>query len=622
MNGTQDPLEYLLDSLPPYPLVDEHSRSGREPLPPGTKLGDGSYTLDEEIGYGSFGVIYAASEPRVGQDLAIKEFFPKGARRGEDRPLEIAPGDQWEQSELELLKNQFREEYLVLERFERPGIVKVYDLFGDRGGLFLVMERLRGGTLDQILASRGRLSETEALAIISRLTSTLETIHLSGLVHGDIKPENLFLTFDREVILLDFGAVNHYLTQDRKSPRFLTPGYAPPEQYQSHRPPDPSSDIYALGATLYELLCGQPPPDAKERLQGRKLPSPIQFGGVISNETISALAKTLALVSERRPASAPELKQLFPMPVLEDSNYKGVLEPLEPWIGHEQGVVGLKLTKDGRFLVSSDRKGETRLWSLEEERCLGVIKFGQEIVYLTLKSDDNTMALAFRGGWVELVDLASGQGIGSVREGNPPVSSLAFSPDGLQLACGLSSGHVELWDMADGEPLAQFRAHEGPINQLNFSPTGRLLALASNDRKVSVWDLKSKRRLRHFDENRRPVQCARFCTKGNFLMTGGADMVLRLYDLKQGDEFRRLRGHEAMVWDVEYRDDLARAFSCSSDRTLRVWDTRNFRELAKVQVSDGWLQSLAFSPYRNEIYTAGVDGKIYRYQLLETSLSL
>ncbi len=608
-------LAHLLESLPPAPSVTSDSRSGRSPLTSGVRLLDGGYTIYEEIGCGSFGLIYAGTEARVGQDLAVKEFFPKGFRRIEADRFRLSAPEGWTPAEVNLLKKQFREEYQVLERFERPGIVKVYELFEEDGGLFMVMERLRGATLDEILQCHGSLTERDALAVIRKLVTTLQMIHLSGLVHGDIKPENLFLTFDSEVILLDFGAVNHYLTHNRQAPRFLTPGYAPPEQYQSHKAPDPASDIYALGATFYELLTGQPPPDAVERLRGKKLPSPSRMGAKVSSETVAALAKTLALTPEKRPASAPELANLFP----EDDNPQdeddGILTRLPEWLGHSQGIVKLELTSDLKFLASADRGGQVRLWTLQEDRCLGVLDFGQEIVALSIQPGDSAMAIAFRGGWVELVELGSGQGIGCVREGKPPVSSLSFSPDGSQLACGLSSGQIEIWNLKNGRLNLDLKAHEGPINQLEFSPSGRLLAMASNDRKVSVWDLKSHRRIRLFEEHRRPVQTVSFCSKGQFLLTGGSDMVLRLYDVRHGDEFRRLRGHEAMVWDVLFFEDLARAFTCSSDRTLRVWDTRNFRELARVQAGDGWLQTLAFDRQRSRLYSAGADSTIYRFQV-------
>jgi len=225
-------LAQLLSSLPQHAAITEAEREGRFPLPSGTELRNGDYILHEEIGCGSYGLIYGATDSRIGQSLAIKEFFPRTCIRSQTGDWRPVPRDSAD-TDLSVLQSQFEEEYRVLERFERPGIVKVYDLFQENGGLFLVMELLKGCTFEDILQQHKSLEEPLALWLIRRLVSTLETIHLSGLVHGDIKPENLFLTHDGQVILLDFGAVNHYLTKNRRAPRFLTPGYAPPEQYQT-----------------------------------------------------------------------------------------------------------------------------------------------------------------------------------------------------------------------------------------------------------------------------------------------------------------------------------------------------------------------------------------------------
>lgn len=614
MSSAPSALVDLLYALPPYELDPEDNREGRGPLPAGTKLGGGRFVLGEEIGAGAFGIIYSATDLRNNQTLAIKEFFPKGCFRGGPNLAPQTPPD-WGPDELRSLRDQFKEEYRVLERFERPGIVKVYELFEQSGGLFMVMERLQGATMDEVLKVHIRLPEPLALYVIRRLAKTLETIHLSGLIHGDIKPENLFVTYATEVILLDFGAVNHYLTSDRKAPRFLTPGYAPPEQYQTHRAPDPATDLYALGATLYEVLTGFPPPDAPSRLKGARLPSPASSGIEVSQETVSALARTLALAREKRPSSANALLKLLPGEDDQQLETIPLLEALPPWTGHTVTVRRLQITSDGAFLASADKAGQLRLWSLAQEKCLGVMEFGSEVVDMAIHPDGSWLAVALPGGQVEILEFSSGRALGTLRKGAPPVSAVAFSPDGQSLVCGLTSGAVEIWDLERRRLRETLKAHEAPVNCVAFNPSGRLLSLGSNDRAATVWDLKTYRKVRHFDPSRRPVQVVTFALKGHFLITGGGEMLLRLFDVRQGDQFRTLKGHEAMVWDIIALDEQELAITCSSDKSVRLWDLRNFRELYRVQDSEGWLQTLAFNPATNLLYTAGVDGRIYRYHL-------
>ena len=616
MSAIQE-LTTLVEHVPPAPPISDAEREGRVGLPPGTELRGGEFVLGKEIGCGSFGLIYEAFESRVQQKLAIKEFFPIGYLRSEaDWSLSEKPDQP---NELELLRGQFKEEYRVLERFERPGIVKVYDLFEERGGLFLVMEQLQGATLDRVLSTHKHLGESPATEIIRQLARTLETIHLSGLVHGDIKPENLFLTFRNEVILLDFGAVNHYLTDDRDTPRFLTPGYAPPEQYQAHRAPDPASDIYAMGATFYELLTGTSPPDARDRLKGTRLPAPPSIGFPLSPEALAALARTLALAREKRPASAYSFLSMLPggEAALHAKEVKNPLELGPALKGHNHSICSLQLSADGKFLASGDKHGHLRLWSMSESRCLGVISLQKEMTGTSVHPDGRWLAVALADGHVQLIDFTSGQNEGKIRQGNPPVHSLSFSPDGSLLGCGLSSGVLEIWDVKSRKRLDQIRAHNGPINQVTFNPSGRLIALASNDRSASIWDLKNRRRIRHFDDYRRPVQCLKFSPNGRFLLTGGSDLALRLFDIKKGDEFRKLKGHEAMVWDLLFIEDQDLVATCSADRTLRLWSTTTFREVAKLEMGEGWLCSLNYHPQTRTILAAGADGHIFRCTIAE-----
>ncbi len=92
-------------------------------------------------------------------------------------------------------------------------------------------------------------------------------------------------------------------------------------------------------------------------------------------------------------------------------------------------------------------------------------------------------------------------------------------------------------------------------------------------------------------------------------------MVLRLFDVRQGDLFRKLKGHEAMVWDTLFIEDLNYVLSCSADKSVRIWDLSSFREVTKIPVGDGWLQTLAYDPQTATLCVAGVDKTIHRYRL-------
>ena len=148
--------------------------------------------------------------------------------------------------------------------------------------------------------------------------------------------------------------------------------------------PDPASDLYAVGATFYELLTGKAPPDAIKRTKGARLPSPGRQGAEVSPATVSALSRTLALAQEKRPASAHALLGLLPESELIAPNQGKPWEELAPWLGHRQPIRSLQMTSDGKFLASADRSGQLRLWSTEQERCLGVIEFDLEVADMAI----------------------------------------------------------------------------------------------------------------------------------------------------------------------------------------------------------------------------------------------
>ena len=145
-------LSALVAALPKQQILDAKALGGRAPLPEKTLLRKGDYELHRIIGSGSFGLIYAATDTRIGQLLAVKEFFPTDCVRTGESDWSVRSKTGSDPGELKVLRTQFEEEFRVLERFERPGIVKVYDLFEENGGVFLVMELLQGATFEELLS--------------------------------------------------------------------------------------------------------------------------------------------------------------------------------------------------------------------------------------------------------------------------------------------------------------------------------------------------------------------------------------------------------------------------------------------------------------------------------------
>jgi eukaryotic-like serine/threonine-protein kinase len=160
-------------------------------------------------------------------------------------------------------KRRFLREARLAARLSNPNIVAVYDAGAENGVPFIVMEYVEGETLGDLLQRRGRLDPAEAVALALQACSGLETAHQAGLVHRDIKPQNLLITPEGTLKIADFGIARSLDgTQLTQAGTVLgTAGYLAPEQ-AAGEPVTAVADIYALGAVLYELLTGRPPYEA------------------------------------------------------------------------------------------------------------------------------------------------------------------------------------------------------------------------------------------------------------------------------------------------------------------------------------------------------------------------
>ena len=200
------------------------------------------YRIDRMIGEGGFGRVYAASDVRLGRNVAIKVIRPElaGARAFVDR---------------------FRKEGTALAKFRHPGIVPIYDIREQDGLIYYVMPLIEGDTLRDKLDQRGKLSPKETQRILIELCDCLAATHRAGIIHRDIKPENIILEgFFASALLMDFGIAKATTSETTTDSGVAvgTPTYMSPEQ-ASGEPADNRSDIYSVGVLGYQMLTGKPP---------------------------------------------------------------------------------------------------------------------------------------------------------------------------------------------------------------------------------------------------------------------------------------------------------------------------------------------------------------------------
>ena len=282
---------------------------------------EGKYLVGPVLGQGGFGITYVGYDLNMEAKIAIKEYFPVELVSRDtttmhgDRVLSLS-GEKSVTYKQGL--NKYVAEAQNVSRFsEIPGVVSVKDFFYANETAYIVMEFIDGISLKDYLKEKGgSLTEEETLKIMKPVLEALVQVHKSGIIHRDISPDNIMLTFKdgkahkqiESVKLIDFGAARMTAKNDQKSLTIiLKHGYAPEEQYRTHGKQGPWTDVYALCAVLYRMLTGETPVPAMDRMFQDDLKTFDKFNTKVSANTAAAILKGLAVKKGDRTQSVQEL---------------------------------------------------------------------------------------------------------------------------------------------------------------------------------------------------------------------------------------------------------------------------------------------------------------------------
>ncbi|MBK1646679.1 hypothetical protein CKO25_18955 [Thiocapsa imhoffii] len=269
----------------------------------GTLL-DGRHRIGRVLGHGGFGITYLAWDENLHLRLAIKEYLPRdcASRAPDGVSLAVYSGQAGEQFAYGL--DRFLEEARALARFDQhPGIVTVKSFFRAHGTGYCVMDYVEGLTLKQYLERQpgGRIPVEQAWRLLQPVMDALRAVHKEGLLHRDLSPDNIYITGQGRVKLLDFGAARFAAGEHSRSLSIiLKPGYAPEEQYRTRGKQGPWTDVYGLAATLYRAITGSAPPEALDRLDEDELVAPSRLGIAITPEQEAVLLTALAVRAAAR----------------------------------------------------------------------------------------------------------------------------------------------------------------------------------------------------------------------------------------------------------------------------------------------------------------------------------
>lgn len=279
-------------------------------LPAGTVLA-GKYVICQALGQGGFGITYVAEDYKKKEKVAIKEFFPDTmVTRGPNNSIVVHSGAAGEN--FLYGKDCFLEEAKTLAEFNgNKNIVRVISYFEENGTAYFAMEYIEGESFqDYIKSHGGKVSWEDAVKFLVPVMDALAVVHSKGIVHRDVTPDNIYITKDGVVKLLDFGAARYSLgDRSRSLDVVLKHGFAPKEQYTRHGKQGPFTDVYTVGASFYFALTGKKVPDAIDRMDEDDLMPPSSLGVSIPLNAEDAILKALNVQPQDRFQSMTDFKK-------------------------------------------------------------------------------------------------------------------------------------------------------------------------------------------------------------------------------------------------------------------------------------------------------------------------
>lgn len=305
-------------------------------LKPGTVLA-GKFIVGYHLGSGGFGNTYIGWDQILQRKVAIKEFYPEQyCGRGQDG-LTVVVTDERLISRYQRGLQQFLVEARnVAALHDVQGVVEISNFFEENGTGYIIMEYLEGMDVKTILQKSGNKKDYEwSRRVILTVLYTLKEVHKRGVLHRDIAPDNIFVTKEGIVKLIDFGAAKNVTVMDSSKDVWLKSGYAPIEQYRNTFEQGPYTDLYAVAALFYRMLTGQKPVPAIDRLEKDPLVPLSDMGISIPQQAEMAIMVCLNIMPEYRLQSAEEF-----MEALDGKFFIPVYEPT--WILPKEKPKGIK----------------------------------------------------------------------------------------------------------------------------------------------------------------------------------------------------------------------------------------------------------------------------------------
>ncbi len=542
------------------------------------------YRIVNLLGQGGFGAVYKAWDLNLSRQCALKENL--------DTTQEA--------------QKQFNREAVILAGLIHPNLARVTDyFFVPNQGQYLVMDYVEGNDLQEILDQKGPQPEAQVTEWIGQICDALDHLHTQQppIIHRDIKPANIKITPKGKAVLVDFGVAKVWDPSLRttQGARAITPGFSPFEQY-GQAPTDARTDVYALGATAYCLLTGQPPTEAIIRVANPRISEPKEFQPSISDNLNQTILKALELLPDQRFQSAEEFKQsLF------NKNTSIATAPVAPAVKttsvQPPRPAPIPVAATARVLPDSVVPGKSHpanhkpasrptqgkkilLWA---GGLLGVAAIGVVAVVLiinaigksasvepTRETEVTLTAEIAATELTEAVSLPSATPIpinsvfGEMTQlgnGRPVIGQ--YSPDGILYVLG-AGGSIQVFQAQTGIFIREIPCQKMSVTAMAISADSELLVVGEQNW-FYVYDLTNGTLLNEFDVNLPNASNLSLNPSGTKMaIASGKDLYV--FALSSGAQLNKLSGHTSAISSIVWNPVKDVIYTSSFDNTIKTWE--------------------------------------------------